>query len=85
MNLKIKFKILVITLLIFSTSLFAQNQPTGLLCNLLSRPELTQITSPYPQFGWIVNSEIQSAYQILVASSVEKLVERSLINIVYLC
>ena len=73
MNLKIKFKTLIIFLIIISTNLSAQKQPTGLLCNLLTRAELTQITTPQPQFGWIVNSEIQTAYQILVASSVEKL------------
>ncbi len=73
MNLKIKFKTLIIFLIIISTKLSAQEQATGLLCNLLTRPELTQITTPQPQFGWIVNSEIQTAYQILVASSLEKL------------
>ncbi len=73
MNIKINFKTLIIFFLIISGQLYAQEKPTGLLCNLLTRPELTLITTPQPQFGWIVNSEIQTAYQILVASSVEKL------------
>jgi hypothetical protein len=55
----------------------AQNAPGGLLCNLLTHPEKSLITDPKPDFGWIVNSsqpdEMQSACQILVASSLENL------------
>jgi alpha-L-rhamnosidase len=51
--------------------------PTGLLCELLSHPELSLITDPVPDFGWIVNSDktgdIQKAYMIMVASSPELL------------
>lgn len=57
--------------------LSAQNEPTGLVCNLLVRPELTVITTPEPQFGWVVpdtkENAKQSAYRILVASSVTNL------------
>ncbi len=51
--------------------------PTGLLCELLSHPELSLITDPTPDFGWIVNSDkpgdFQVAYAIMVASSAEQL------------
>lgn len=73
MNLRHIFKTLAILLLAISGKLYAQNSPTGLLCNLLTRPELTQITTTQPQFGWIVNSKVQTGYLILVASSIEKL------------
>lgn len=55
----------------------AQNEPTGLVCNLLVRPELTVITTPVPKFGWVIPSESanerQTAYRILVASSLADL------------
>lgn len=51
--------------------------PLGLICELLSHPETTIITDPRPTFGWIVNDRrraaVQSAYQIMVASSEEAL------------
>lgn len=51
--------------------------PSGLLCGLLSHPELSFITDATPDFGWIVNSnhsgDFQSAYTIMVASSTELL------------
>jgi hypothetical protein len=51
--------------------------PSGLLCELLSKPEDTFITNPKPRFSWIVNDTAQLAtqggYQILVASSLKKL------------
>ncbi len=51
--------------------------PTGLICELLSHPQTTVITNPRPTFGWIVNDcrrgAVQSAYQIMVASSEDKL------------
>lgn len=73
MNLNRALSTLFFILLTIPGKLAAQEQPTGLLCNLLERPELTKITTPKPQFGWIVNSELQNAYNILVASSIEKL------------
>lgn len=57
----------------------AQDEPTGLLCNLLTHPEKCVITEPRPDFGWIVNSrqpnDLQSAFRILVASQPELLVK----------
>ena len=51
--------------------------PSGLLCELLSHPELSVITNPTPDFSWIVNSDkpgdFQMAYQIMVTSSIELL------------
>jgi hypothetical protein len=51
--------------------------PSGLLCELLSHPELSLITDPVPDFGWVVNSDktgdFQIAYRIMVASSPELL------------
>jgi alpha-L-rhamnosidase len=47
--------------------------PSGLLCQLMSHPELSAITSQNPDFGWIVHStrqgDFQKAYQIMVATS----------------
>lgn len=67
-------KLLFIFLLIIQICfLHAKDGPTGLVCNLLVNPELTVITNPKPNFGWILPSddayETQFAYQILVASS----------------
>lgn len=51
----------------------APGAPTGLMCELLARPELTLITDAKPEFSWIVNDTrqgaVQSAYRIIVASS----------------
>lgn len=51
--------------------------PYGLMTELLANPELTVITDLKPEFSWIVNDtdqdEIQKAYQILVASSLDNL------------
>ncbi|MDR0395038.1 MAG: alpha-L-rhamnosidase [Tannerella sp.] len=59
----------------------ATNKPEGLVCNLLVRPELTVITTAEPQFGWALPAgreyEKQTAYRILVASSVSKLNENT--------
>ena len=44
-----------------------------MICELLRAPEMAVITDPQPEFGWIVNDSrrgaVQSAWQILVASS----------------
>lgn len=63
-------------------SLFSQSPaPSGLLCQLLSHPELTVITSSAPSFGWVVNSDkpgdFQKAYQIMVASSPDFLINKT--------
>jgi alpha-L-rhamnosidase len=64
-------------LLVFPLAALAVEEPSGLLCNLLTHPERSVITEPQPDFGWVVNSSVesdwQSAYQILVASSPELL------------
>jgi alpha-L-rhamnosidase len=48
------------------------NAPSGLMCELMARTELTAIRDPHPELGWVVNSPLpndtQIAYQILVAS-----------------
>lgn len=51
--------------------------PSGLLVNLLTKPETTVTTGCPPRFGWIVPAKMpddfQSAYRILVASAPERL------------
>ncbi|MFW5884240.1 MAG: alpha-L-rhamnosidase C-terminal domain-containing protein [bacterium] len=53
-------------------------QPTGLMVNLLARPERAVVTTSEPRFSWIVNAShpgaIQQGARILVASSLERLV-----------
>ena len=65
--------ILVLFLLYSLNSFGQENAPSGLLCDLLSHPELAVITHKTPDFGWIVNAGVkddyQTAYQIQVASS----------------
>ncbi len=58
----------------------AVTAPTGLTCELLTRPELTRITNPKPALGWIVprgntaaDHAGQSAYRILVSSREDRL------------
>lgn len=50
--------------------------PTGLLCNLLDKPEHTEITTPSPSFSWIFNglekNDRQTAYRIRVSTSLQK-------------
>ncbi|MDR3061562.1 MAG: hypothetical protein LBU57_05550 [Dysgonamonadaceae bacterium] len=50
-----------------------KNAPDGLLTNLLSKPELSVLTTSVPKFSWIVpgleENDFQTAYQIFVASS----------------
>ena len=56
-----------------ATSQTPLRAPSGLICELLDRPDQAVITDSQPEFGWIVNDSRrgarQSAYQILVASS----------------
>lgn len=55
----------------------AVEAPDGLMTELLEYPAQTVITDTLPEFSWIVNdndiNEVQAAYQILVATSAEKL------------
>jgi len=48
------------------------DSPSGLMCELIARTELTAIRDPRPEFGWVMNSPLsndsQRGYQILVAS-----------------
>ncbi len=64
---------------VFNLTGKAQDAPLGLLCDLLTHPEQSLITDTKPDFGWIMNAsranEVQSAYQILVSSSPEKLAQ----------
>jgi alpha-L-rhamnosidase len=47
------------------------------MCEILAKPELTPIADPRPELTWVVNSIVpgdkQTAYQILVASSADKI------------
>jgi len=51
--------------------------PTGLLCELMENPDITYLHKNRLKFGWIVGNsaknKMQTAYQILVASSMEVL------------
>jgi len=51
--------------------------PSHLMCELMARPELAVLRDRQPEFGWAVNSslvnDVQSAYQIVVASRRETL------------
>jgi hypothetical protein len=51
--------------------------PEGLICELMRNPEKAMITDQQPEFGWIVDTmvQMQTGYQILVASSMEQLEE----------
>ena len=64
---------LTMALLLAFETVSAKNEPTGLVCNLLVRPELTVVTTPNPQFGWVIppskTNEKQTAFRILVSSS----------------
>src|SRR5690606_374652 len=47
--------------------------PTGLMINLLTKPEISVVTTLTPTFSWVVpleeEKDRQTAYQLLVASS----------------
>ncbi len=53
--------------------------PYGLMVEFLQGPQVSGISNPMPEFGWIVNSQekndMQTSYQILVASNLEILNE----------
>ncbi|WPJ97275.1 alpha-L-rhamnosidase C-terminal domain-containing protein [Coraliomargarita algicola] len=72
----------VLICMVFSVaSALAADAPTGLMTELLEYPEQTVITDTLPEFTWIVNDqdrdEVQTAYQILVATSESNLVAGS--------
>ncbi len=58
---------------------FAAEAPTGLMVELLREPDRSVITEPHPAFSWMVidprRGAVQTAYQILVASSEALLAE----------
>jgi len=60
---KLKYILFTLLLLAALNSFGQNNAPTGLLCNLLPHPELSEITSKTPDFGWIVNAGVQDDYQ----------------------
>ena len=51
--------------------------PSGLMCELMARPEIAAVADRRPEFGWVVNSplenDVQGAYQILVSGRRETL------------
>ena len=67
----------IFSALFFTCGITEPGAPEGLICELLRAPEKAVITDPQPEFGWIVNDSrrgaVQSAWQILVASSRELL------------
>ncbi len=67
----------ILALLISTLTCLAEVKPTNLMCELLTQPQKTVITDNKPEFGWIVPQEttgdFQTGYQILVASSKDKL------------
>lgn len=69
--------IAAIMLITFCFAVQAVEAPTGMMCELLAHPEITVIRDAEPEFTWVMNSslrgDVQSAYQILVASSQDKL------------
>ncbi len=68
---------LLLALLVHLSHCHAAQQPapTGLMCELMAEPARTEIVDPQPEFAWVVPSShpgaVQSAYQILVASTSE--------------
>lgn len=79
---KLQRMILVGLVLLFTTGLYTscsnsggESAPTGLMTDLLSEPDNAVITTPQPRFTWIPAGEeaMQTGYQIIVASSEEKL------------
>lgn len=56
-------------------------QPEGLMVELAALPELTAITDPRPEFGWVVpttcRGDAQTAYQIMVATDPDLLMSGS--------
>ncbi len=68
---------LSLAILFFNIAIVAQNNPTGLLTELLRAPEKAVITDAEPEFGWIFPQAgiSQTACRVLVASSIKQLKE----------
>jgi len=68
----LRYLTFTLLILVALNSFGQSNAPTGLLCDLLPHPELSEITDKTPDFGWIVNAGVkedyQTAYQIEVAT-----------------
>ncbi|MFC1550001.1 alpha-L-rhamnosidase C-terminal domain-containing protein [Candidatus Neomarinimicrobiota bacterium] len=79
-NLKIRVFNIIIGIFLFNIQLFAADPdtPTGLTIEIANNgTDVILVADTHPEFGWIMNdtdkNEYQTAYQILVASSIEKL------------
>jgi alpha-L-rhamnosidase len=66
---------LLIILLPFCTRFPGNKAPSGLMVEFIRKPENVKIMDPKPEFTWVVplSAKRQTAYQILVASSRDKL------------
>ncbi len=75
--MKSKFYFIVVLMLASSLIFAQQQQPTGLMIDLLSAPERVELTNTAPRFSWIVNSteknDAQTACQVLVSDSKDKI------------
>ena len=71
--------ILLIVVLLPGATKTVTNSPSGLMVEFIREPDNVQILDLKPEFSWIVptDANIQTAYQILVASSEEKLENNS--------
>jgi alpha-L-rhamnosidase len=71
-----RFTAILLCLLPVTTVAAGPSAPMGLVCELLSRPDLAVITSRAPKFGWIVAGPAkrarQAAYRIVVSSTRER-------------
>lgn len=70
----------IICIILFcSAVMLGADAPTGLLCELIPTSDAVRISDPKPEFSWMVNpaaeDSIQTAYQIIVATSPTLLVE----------
>ncbi|MFC1784464.1 alpha-L-rhamnosidase C-terminal domain-containing protein [Candidatus Neomarinimicrobiota bacterium] len=80
LNLKIRVLNIIVGILLFNIKLFAADPdaPTGLIIEIANNEiDVIVVDDAHPEFGWVMNdtdkNEYQKAYQILVSSSKEKL------------
>ncbi len=85
LNLKIRVLNIIVGILLFNIQLFAADPgaPTGLIIEIANNEiDVIVVDDAHPEFGWVMNdtdkNEYQTAYQILVASSKEKLMNNIL-------